>query len=313
MVDVTSPNVLGAVAVCLDNVHFDGAADRVGRWEGCRRWRGCSVRCVAPCWSATTLPTRSPHDIQRDDRSPPCGDRVLRRQRRRRRRGRLGAERGSPGGDPRRRPQRGRSFGVRRRPGDRSAAAGRGTGRSRVAARPGRRRSDVAQCRRVQRRTSAGDARGHLRRDRGRGPDPGRRDRPPDRPARPDPRQPGLGRGGPRRRHRRDCLGDRRARAVLGAARRRGQLRRRDRVRIRAAPAARRLGRDHRLPAAAHARRDPTLPRRDGSRARRADADVLPESPEGARGSRVHHRLLRRRRRGRRGGRRARCARACRC
>ena len=28
MVDVTSPNVLGADAVCLDNVHFDGAADR---------------------------------------------------------------------------------------------------------------------------------------------------------------------------------------------------------------------------------------------------------------------------------------------
>ena len=34
---------------------------RVGRWEGCRRrWSGCSVRCVAPCWSATTLPTTSP-------------------------------------------------------------------------------------------------------------------------------------------------------------------------------------------------------------------------------------------------------------
>ena len=34
---------------------------RVGRWEGCRRrWSGCSVRCVAPCWSPTTLPTTSP-------------------------------------------------------------------------------------------------------------------------------------------------------------------------------------------------------------------------------------------------------------
>ena len=73
------------------------------------------------------------------------------------------------------------------RPGDRSAAAGRGTGRSRVAARPGRRRSDVAQCRCVQRRTSAGDARRHLRHDGRRGPDPGRRDRPPDGPARPVP------------------------------------------------------------------------------------------------------------------------------
>ena len=148
-----------------------------------------------------------PHDVQCDDRSPPGGDRVLRRQRRRRRGGRLGAERGSPGGDPRRRAQRGRSLGLRRRPGDRSAAAGRGTGRSRVAACPGRRRSDVAQCRRVQRRTSAGDARRHLRHDRRSGPDPGRRDRPPDGPARPDPRQPGLGRGRPRRRHRGDCLG----------------------------------------------------------------------------------------------------------
>ena len=34
---------------------------RVGRWEVWRtRWRGCSVRCAAPCWTATTLPTMSP-------------------------------------------------------------------------------------------------------------------------------------------------------------------------------------------------------------------------------------------------------------
>ena len=190
----------------------DVAAD--GAAAACAAWPRAGPRppCLRGC----------PHDVQCDDRSPPCGDRVLRRQRRRRRRGgRLGAERGSPGGDPRR-PQRGRSLGLPRRPGNRSAAAGRGTGRSRVAARPGRRRSDVAQCRRVQRRTPAGDARRHLRHDRGRGPDPGRRDRPPDGPARPDPRQPRLGRGRPRRWHRRDCVGDRGARAVLGAARRRG-------------------------------------------------------------------------------------------
>ena len=53
-----------------------------------------------------------------------------------------------------------------------------------------------------------------------------------------------------------------------------------------AAPAARRVGRDHHLRPAAPGRRDPAFSRRNGFRARRIDADVLPRPRQGARGGR---------------------------
>ena len=140
---------------------------------------------------------------------------------------------------PRRRAQRRRPRRLRRRPGRRSLGARRGRGRSGGTCREGRRRRDLADVRRRRAGTRARRARRHLRDDRCRRAHARRRHRLPDRTARAHLRQPRGRRG--RHRGRRCARGERERsrRPLLGAARRRRQLRRRHPARLHAPSAAR--------------------------------------------------------------------------
>ena len=135
----------------------------------------------------------------------------------------------------RRRAQRARVRHRRGRPGDRPVGYARGGRRPGGAHRPGAGRRHVGRRRRRDARARAGAAVRDLLHHRRRRADAGRRARLPVAQVRADHRQPARGRGRADRRAGRDRVADRASRPVLGAARWRGQLRRRDVVRVPAA------------------------------------------------------------------------------
>ena len=133
----------------------------------------------------------------------------------------------------------------------------------RPAARAGRRRRDLGPGGRGARSARLGaHRRRHLRRRRRR-PDPGRRDRLDGAPVRTGDRQPGRRTGGDRRWPATHDLGGRAPRPVLGAARRRRQLRRGGRLRLHRPARQHRALRDGRLPARRPGRVARPVARRD--------------------------------------------------
>ena len=161
---------------------------------------------------------------------------------------------------------------MRRRHRDRSVAdegdhGGRGgqdgAGRGRMRLERGRRRHQ---------RVRAGHAQRHHLHDRRRRADPGRRDWAPGALVRPDHRQPARGRDGAGRWLAGAGQCQRERGSVLGDPRRRGQLRRRDRIHVPAPSGVQRAGRTDVLAARAGRRRPARLPRvhaRSGARAER--------------------------------------------
>ena len=179
---------------------------------------------------------RGSQPLQRHVRQAARADRSL-RERRRRDKGRGVRACARPADrHPGRRTQRRRPGLGRRRRGDRPLADARRRGRSRRAHRPRRRRLHLGRGgRRDQRARARHPERDHLDHRCGR-PHARRRPRPPHPQVRTRDRQPARGRGGARERRAGPGQRGREPRPVLGAQRRRRELRRRDLVPV---PAAR--------------------------------------------------------------------------
>ena len=206
--------------------------------------------------------------MERHDRSPSCGCRALRRPGRRGRGGELRAPARARGGGAVRGPLDPRLQHLRRRDRDRPACDERRAGGPAGAgrARPGRRA--VGRARRGHRRARArGDRRAGAR-HRGRRARAWQRQRMARADVRLHLREHDLRRGRDSGRRGRPGEPGREPGSVLGPARRRRQLRRRDRVRVPAAPGRPAADRGAAAVAArAGGRGDPLLPRLHGQRA----------------------------------------------
>ena len=156
-------------------------------------FRPSRARCFCP---ATTGYESGPARLERQRRSPPCGDRAVHERFRRAAGGGLRENAGLAGLGSRRRPQRARLWHQRRRPGHRPVVDEGDQRRSGQAHGACRGRRAVARARQRDAGPRSGDDRRHGVEHRHRRIDPGRRPGLADGQARPDDRQPALGRRG---------------------------------------------------------------------------------------------------------------------